>query len=294
MDGGLRNENMGIRIAAHIVMILFTLLAVAPFVMIIASSLSSNDSLLSYGYGFFPREFSFEAYTYIFQSWQVIVRSYLITIGATAIGTSVSLLISTMLAFGLAWDKTPFRRLIKFLIIFSLLFNGGAVSSYVIYSKLFNMTDNFLAYIVPNLLMNGFTVILYINYFKNAIPSSLMEAAQIDGAGMFRIFWKIYIPLTIPMLATMGMSTIIAYWNDWNNGLYYINDMDLYSVQMLLNKMQADINTLTVMSGLDKVVLPTESLRMAIAVIGILPMLIAYPFFQKYFAAGISLGADKE
>lgn len=294
MDGGLRNENMGIRIAAHIVMILFTLLAVAPFVMIIASSLSSNDSLLSYGYGFFPREFSFEAYTYIFQSWQVIARSYLITIGATAIGTSVSLLISTMLAFGLAWDKTPFRRLIKFLIIFSLLFNGGAVSSYVIYSKLFNMTDNFLAYIVPNLLMNGFTVILYINYFKNAIPSSLMEAAQIDGAGMFRIFWKIYIPLTIPMLATMGMSTIIAYWNDWNNGLYYINDMDLYSVQMLLNKMQADINTLTVMSGLDKVVLPTESLRMAIAVIGILPMLIAYPFFQKYFAAGISLGADKE
>lgn len=294
MNGGLKKENRGVRIAAHIVMIFFTLLAVAPFILIIASSLSSNDSLLSYGYGFFPREFSFEAYSYIFQSWKVILRSYAITIGATVIGTAVSLLISTMLAFGLAWDKTPLRRLIKFLVIFSLLFNGGAVSSYVIYSNIFHMTDNFLAYIIPNLLMNGFTVILYINYFKNAIPASLMEAAQIDGAGMFRIFWKIYIPLTIPMLATLGMSTIIVYWNDWNNGLYYINDMNLYSVQMLLNKMQADINTLATMSGLDKTSLPTESLRMAVAVIGILPMLIAYPFFQKYFAAGISLGADKE
>ena len=295
MDGGLKKEYRGVKITAHIFMIVFTVLAVLPFLMLISSSITSNESLATHGANFFPRVFDFEAYGYIAKSWDVIGRSYIITIFTTLVGTVASLLISTMLAYGLAWHKTPGRRIIKFMIVFALLFNGGAVSSYIVYTQLFNMTNSILAYIVPNLLMNGFTVILYINYFKNVIPSSLMEAAQIDGANMFTIYHKIFIPLSLPIIATMGMSTLIVYWNDWNNGLYYISELDKYSVQLLLTKLQEDVNNLASMTGYDKdASLPTESLRMAIAVIGILPMLLIYPFFQKYFAGGIALGGVKE
>ncbi len=296
MDGGLKGENRGIRILAHTVMIIFTVLSLAPFVILISSSISSTVSLNTYGYGFFPHEVSFDAYKYLFMSWKVIGKSYLISIAVTVIGTVLNLFITTMLAYALAWEKTPCRKLIKFLIVFSLLFNGGAVSSYIVWTQLFHIQNSFWAYILPNMLMNGFTVILFINYFRNVVPSSLMEAARIDGANMFTIFRKVYLPLSVPLLATMGISIVIGFWSDWNNGLYYIDNPDLYSVQMLLNQLSNNVGELAnnPNSGLSGMDLPTEAMQMAIAVIGILPILITYPFFQKYFAGGIALGANKE
>jgi len=295
---GLKRENRNVRILAHIVMVLATALALFPFLLLFSSSLMSEEAIAAYGYGFFPREVSFEAYSYLFKAWSTIGKAYLITIGVTIIGTILSMLVTTLLAFGLAWNKTPGRKVIMVLLVITLLFNGGAVSSYIVYTNVLHVQDTIWGLILPNMLMNAFTVILFMNYFKNTVSIELMEAAQIDGANMFHIYWKLYIPLSLPLLATIGLTTAIAYWNDWNNSLYYISSAhtELYSVQRLLREMQESIKFIASNPslGLSTDNLPGSSIQMAIAVIGILPILITYPFFQKYFIAGIALGGVKE
>lgn len=294
----LRKENRGVRITAHIVMIFASVMAIFPFILLISSSFTSTEAIAAYGYSFFPREISFEAYSYLFKAWSMIGRAYLITIIVTVIGTALSLLLTTLLAFGLAWNKTPFRKVIMVLLVITMLFNGGAVSSYIIYTNVFHIQDTIWALIVPNMLMNAITVILFMNYFKHSVSSDLMEAAQMDGANMFTIYWKMYIPMALPLIATIGLTTAITFWNDWNNSLYYISpaSQDLYSIQRLLQEMQESAKFLASNPnlGLSGVEIPGASVQMAIAVIGILPILIAYPFFQKYFIAGIGFGAGKE
>ena len=181
------------------------------------------------------------------------------------------------------------------LILITLLFNGGAVSSYIIYTNLFHIKNTIWALLIPNLMLNGFNLILVRNYMMHSIPEELQSAAEIDGAGVFKIYLKIILPLSKPIMATVGLLTALGYWNDWTNGLYFITDSNLYSVQLLLNKMNENIQYLASHSELGAVQqsLPGTSIRMAIAVVGILPVLIIYPFFQKYFAQGITMGAVK-
>ena len=179
-----------------------------------------------------------------------------------------------------------------------MLFSGGATASYVIWSNVFHINNTFFALILPNLLMNAFGVMLFVMYFRSSVSGELMEAAELDGAGMFTIYSVIYIPLALPLIATLSLSTAIGFWNDWNNSLYYISmeKQDLYSIQRLLKEMQDSVDFIASNPdlGLSTENLPSASVRMAIAVIGILPILIAYPFFQKGFVAGISLGGVKE
>ena len=162
---------------------------------------------------------------------------------------------------------------------------------------MFHLKNTILGLIVQNLLLNGFTVVLVRNYFRSSIPPALTEAMQIDGAGPFYIYAKLIMPLSKPILATVGLMSAVSYWNDWNNGLYYITDSKLYSMQQLLNEMNNNINFLannaSMLGGVDQGALPTATMRLAIAVVAILPILIAYPFFQKYFAKGITMGAVK-
>lgn len=281
----------------NFVMILVTLCMVLPLVLLFMSSVSSEASLLRDGYSFWPKEFSLEAYEYIFSNGYTIFRAYGITIVVTVVGTAANLILSSMMGYALSIKKLPFRNVISFYVFFTMLFNGGLVPTYLMWTGTFHIKDTIWALIVPNLMMSAMNVILIRTYFMTSIPEALYEAAQIDGAGYMHIFWKIVLPMGKPILVTVGLFSGLGYWNDWTNGLYYITDAKLYSVQNLLNKMIQDVQALqaNAAASSDSVMMqvPTVSVRMAIAFVALLPILIVYPFLQKYFAEGVALGAVK-
>ena len=203
-----------------------------------------------------------------------------------------------MAAYSLSQKQVPGLKFIFILFLIPMLFNGGIVASYINYTNIFHIKDTIFAYIVPNYLVSVFNIILIRNYIGSSLPDSLLEAAEIDGASMPRIFFTMVLPLSKPILATTGLLTAVAYWNDWVNGLYYINDSSLYTVQVLLDQMNKNVQFLSAHSsnqalGGASASIPTISIRMAIAVVGILPIIILYPFFQNYFKSGITMGAVK-
>ena len=299
MERAVKGKNDKIfQVVIIIILTLLLLAAVLPFILLIASSLSDESALMQKGYGFWPRAFSLYAYEYLFITNTVtIFRSYGITFLITIVGTVISLLIGPMLAWPLSRKDYPRAKVITFVIFFTMLFNGGMVPSYIMWTNIFHIKNSLLALILPNLIFNGFYIILYKNNFASNIHPALIEAAKLDGAGEFYIYRKIVMPLSLPILATIGLMVGIGYWNDWVNGLYYITDTRLYSLQVFLNNMMSNMRALVSMSsGMDVGIgdLPAISIRMAIAVIGTLPILILYPFFQKAFIAGIALGGVKE
>ncbi len=281
-----------------VILVLCMLAAVLPFILLIASSFTDESALMQNGYGFWPSQFSLYAYEYLFvTNSTTIFRAYGITFFITIVGTLISLLIGPMLAWPMSRKDYPRAKVITLIIFFTMLFNGGYVSSYIIWTNVFHVKNTLAALILPNLVFNGFYIILYKNNFASNIHPALIEAAKLDGAGEFYIYRKIVLPLSLPILATIGLMVGIGYWNDWVNGLYYITDTRLYSLQVFLNNMLSNMRALVSMSsGMDLGVgdLPTISIRMAIAVVGTLPILILYPFFQKAFVAGIALGGVKE
>ena len=293
----LSRQEKVIKVIAHIVLSAMCIAAIIPFWLLIAASFSDSDYAVREGYQFFPKERSLEAYTYILKQWDQIGRAYGVTIVVTVVGTFMSLLLTTLLAYGLSQRGLPGRKVITTLILITMLFSGGIVPQYLIYTKYFNLKNDLLGLIVPNLLMNGFTVVLVRNFFSTSIPYELTEAMQIDGAGPVRIYGQLILPLSKPIIATVGIMSAVTYWNDWSNGLYYITDSKLYSVQQLLNAMNNNIMFMTnnsgQLAGVDVSSLPTATMRMAIAAVGIVPIIVAYPFFQKYFTKGIVMGAVK-
>lgn len=293
------NEGTVWQFAAHTVMIIGSLLALLPFVLLVIASFTDNQTAIVNGYTFFPEKWSLEAYEYIAREWATVGRAYLMTIVVTVIGTILSLLLTSTFAFAVSNQKLPGHKILMFMSIFTMLFNGGIVASYYIYSNVFHIKDTIWALIVPNLLMSPFNVVLVRNYFTNSISPSLLEAAEIDGANVFQIFGKIVMPLSVPILATIGLMSAITYWNDWTNGLYFLTEnggSKLYTIQLVLNKINENINFLANNSELavKATTVPSTTMRMAIAVVGILPIMAAYPFFQKYFVKGITMGGVKE
>lgn len=292
-----QEERIFAKVSAAILGI-FALITFAPFILIVICSISSTESLISKGYSFFPQSLSLDAYLYMWAQGRIILRSYGVSLFVTTVGTITSLIITPMLAYPLSRRDFRFRNLFTFLVFFSLLFNGGAVPSYIMWTRLFSLKNTIWALIIPTYLMNGFNVLLVKNYFERNVPKELIEVAQLDGADELTIFSKIMIPLSTPVLATIGMFTGLAYWNDWINGLYYINDPALYGVQQLLIRILNNIAFLrsgAAASAVGNMIisLPGESIRMALAVIGILPILLAFPLLQKYFIRGIVMGAVK-
>lgn len=288
---------------SHVVCALFTVCALLPFLLLIIGSFTSNSWAIANGFSFFPKEVSMEAYRYIGSKWGMIGRGYLNTFLVTAAGTAIGLAISTLFAYGISQDGVPGMKLISFLLVFTMLFNGGLVSTYYSYINFFHIKDTIWALIVPNFLMNAFNVILIRNYFKNSIPPSLREAARIDGAGEFRIFARIVVPLSKPIMATVGLLIALTYWNDWTNGLYFLSQRggsQYYTIQNILNNINENIQALLQNAadaskiGAKVSDLPSTTVRMAIAVVGIIPIVVLYPFFQRYFVKGITLGGVKE
>ena len=205
--------------------------------------------------------------------------------------------ITTLMAYALT-KRVPGVKILNFLVIFTMLFNGGLVPTYYVYSNILRVKDTIWALIVPGLLMNAFSIMLVKNYFRTAIPKELLESAKMDGAGQATVLTKIVLPLSTPILATIGINSALAYWNDWTNGLYYLTDARLFSLQTILNKINENVqflaNNSDKLSGIVNTSdLPTTTMRMAVAVIGILPVVFIFPFFQKYFIKGITIGAVK-
>ncbi|WP_138750871.1 carbohydrate ABC transporter permease [Paenibacillus sinopodophylli] len=292
-------ENKGLNWIANLVLSLFAAACLIPFALLIIASLSSESSIIQNGYTFFPSEFSLSAYDYLWGHSIELGRAYGITILITVVGTAVSLAITSALAYPLSRRDMPLRNFWTFVVFFTMLFNGGLVPTYLVYTQLFDIKNTIFGLLIPGLLMNGFNVLLVRTFFLTSIPPALIEAANIDGAGEIKTFYKIVLPLSLPIMATIGLFQAISYWNDWFNGLIYLTDSRLFGIQTILTKMITDIQFLTSSSNAAgsashaAAELPSTSVRMAIAAIGVLPILIAYPFFQKYFVKGITIGAVK-
>ncbi len=294
-------EDKIFNVFGHIFMILLTVMAIVPIVLMVISSLTSNGAVLRNGYSFFPEEWSTYAYEWIFASnGGVVLKAYGVSFFITAIGTTCSLLLTIGLAYGLSKKGLPGRGIFTFLVVFTMLFNGGLVPTYINYTNVFHIRDTIYGLLIPSLLMNAFNILLMKSYFVTGVPDEILEAAYIDGASEFQTMVKIAVPLSKPIIATIGMFAGIAYWNDWNNGyIYLVQRTDLYSIQNLLNRLMQNINALTqnasqvgnVNQGLSEI--PSVTVRMAMATLGILPIVVIYPFIQKNFVKGITLGGVK-
>lgn len=284
------------QIVINFLLILVAIIMVLPLILLFMSSITDENTLIANGYSFFPAKFSGYAYQYILTNASSVFRAYGITIFVTLVGTTISLLLVTLISFPLSLKDLPGRKFISFYVFFTMLFSGGLVPSYIMWTTQFGIKNSVWAYILPNFLLSAFNIILVRTFFQSSIPPDIYEAAKIDGAGYMKIYWKIVLPLGKPILVTVGLFSGLAYWNDWTNGLYYITDSKMLSIQSLLNKMIQDIQALAANSTANSGALlqiPQVSIRMAIAFVAILPILAIYPFLQKYFASGIMLGAVK-
>lgn len=294
-------RNRVFQYSSHIILILVALIIILPFLLVFMSSITDETTLITNGYSFFPEKFSLYAYQYIFRKGEKIFRAYGVTIFVTIVGTGINILLSTLMAYPLSVKTLPHRRALTFFVFFTMLFNGGLVPTYMMYTGAFHIKNTIFALLVPGLLLSANNILLIRTYLTTSIPEALYEAAKIDGAGELCIFRNIVVPLGKPILVTMGLFSGLSYWNDWTNGLYYLTGnkgQSLYGIQNLLNQMITDIQYLAsgkVMGNVGAEVskMPTISIRMAIAFMAMLPLFIIYPFLQKYFAEGITLGAVK-
>ena len=292
----MEKTNRGFRIGSHIVLIILSVIVILPLLLVISSSFTDEQTLLSGGYKLFPVAPNLDAYKYLIAGGSIF-RSYGITIFVTAVGTGLGLLMTLLLAYALSIKDLPFRRAMSFYVFFTLLFNGGLIPTYMMYVNAFHIKNTVWALIVPALMVNAFYVTIARSFFQSNIPEEVIEAARIDGAGEIRTLFKIVLPMALPILATLGLMIGLGYWNNWTNGLYYITDQKLFSIQQLLTEMVRNMQALQsgqFTQAMDQAAnLPSTAIKMATAVLGVIPVMIAYPFFQKYFVKGMTLGAVK-
>jgi len=290
------------RIRTPLIHTFFILLAIAslfPFLLVFMVSVSDESSILSKGYTIFPNKISFAAYRFLFNDFAQIARAYGVTILVTFIGTIVSVFITAMFAYPLSRRELPMRRTFSFLLFFTMLFSGGMVPWYMTYVTMIGLKNTLLSMIIPNLLLSAFNVLLMRSFFANTIPESIIESGTVDGAGEFTIFLKLVVPLSAPIMATIALFNLLAYWNDWYNCMLFIDKANLMNIQYLMTKTLNNVQFLLMKADTSSQVgelitkMPTETVRMALAIVGVSPLLIAYPFFQKFYISGITSGAVK-
>lgn len=294
----LMKGEKGFHYGALVVMILLMLFCVVPLVLMMTVSFSAEASLVR-GYRFIPSEWSLSAYEFMWAKRATILRAYGLTIIITVVGTIASLIITSLFAYPLSRKDFKPRNVIAFILFFTMLFNGGITASYIVWTRLFKIKDTIWAYLLPGSLMGGMNVLLVRNYFNANIPYSFVEAARLDGARDLTIYSKIMVPLSKPIMTTIGLFSALGYWNNWSSGLYYIGDPKLYTIQVYLKKLMDSIQFLKTTDLQDEAILlaarslPTESARMAIAIIALVPILLVYPFIQKELIKGMVVGGVK-
>ena len=293
------NSETRFRIGCAMIMGLFALICIAPFILMISASVTSENALYNFGYRFIPKEFSADAYKFMWAKRETIGRAYLVTILITAAGTLVNVIITSMFAYPLSRSDFKPRNIFAFFIFFTMLFNGGMTASYIIWTQTFHIKNTLWALLLPNYLMSGMNVLLVRNYYMGSIPVDILEAARIDGSSETRIYWNIMLPLSKPVIITIALFAGMAYWNDWMNAMYYISNPKLVNINAYLNNLQNNIKLLTMQSSMTEGInlkglqLPTIGARMAIAVIAVLPVLIVFPFVQAQLIKGVVIGGVK-
>ncbi|WP_135547963.1 carbohydrate ABC transporter permease [Paenibacillus cymbidii] len=282
--------------AVNAFFIVLSLAFVFPLALIVSISLSSEQSLLNDGYLLIPREISFQAYHIIFKQPQQLLHAYEVTIAVTAIGTVAGLLFTAMIAFTLSRKDYAFRKFTTVYIVIPMLFSGGLVPFYIMVSQYLHLKDTLPALILPGLISPFY--ILIMKGFLDKLPGEMFDSAKMDGAGEFRLFATIVLPLSTPALATIGLFISFSYWNDWWLGLLFIDNKDLVPLQLLLYRIMNSINFMT--SEINKNIIfidmsqfPSLSTRMAMAVLAAGPMMFVFPFFQRYFVSGLTVGSVK-
>ena len=282
------------KIIVHAFIIGFAVACLIPFILVISSSLTSQACLNQFGYCFWPKEFSIEAYSLLFKSGTVI-PSYGVTIFITVVGTVLSMLVTCACAYALSRKNMHYRGAIAFFIYFTMLFSGGLVPTYLWVTRYLHLSDSLWSLILPSL-VNAWNLLLMRNFF-NGIPAALSESASIDGANDIKILFSIILPVSLPGIATVGLFYALAYWNEWYKALLYIHTDWKYPLQYLVMQIQKNIQYVQQNAAQAGVVtdglVPAETTQMATAVVTIGPIVLLYPFLQKYFVQGLTVGSVK-
>jgi putative aldouronate transport system permease protein len=273
----------------------FALSCLLPFILIISSSLSTEKAIMDHGFSLWPKEFSTFAYEIVFQNPRLVIGSYIVTLGITIVGTALGLFIVAMTGYALQRQDFLYRNKISFYIYFTTLFSGGLVPFYLLITQYLHLKDNYLAVLLPGLL-SPFLIIM-MKSFTKSIPHEITESAKIDGAGDFTIFLRIILPMSTPALATIGLFIALGYWNEWYNSMLFLSpNMEYRPLQLFLYNVitSADfIRNSAASSNVPPQDVPLESMKMATAVVATGPVILFYPFVQKYFITGITVGAVK-
>jgi len=293
--GNKQRDRQLLALIGYVSLGILALLCILPFILIVSSSLTEESEIVLKGFQFFPTDFSTEAYKILFEYPEQILQAYLVTIAVTAIGTAAGLFLTSMTAYCLSRKDFKWRNQFSFFFFFTTLFSGGLVPWYLLIVNYLHLKDTLLVLIIP-LVLNVFYIIVMKSFMSN-IPEAITESAKIDGAGDFLIFIRLILPLSKPALATIGLFLALGYWNDWYNALLFVSDEKLMPLQYYLYKMLGNMDGMRkAMMGSGAVVtksLPTEGLKMAMTIVASGPILIAYPFIQKYFVTGLTIGAVK-
>lgn len=279
---------------------LFVISCIFPFIFVIILSLSSELSLTQNGYSLIPEAWSLEGFRYLFQMKEQLLHSIGISLFVTVVGTLLTIFMTSTYAYALSRSNFKYRKFFTFIILFTMLFSGGLVPGYIVMTQLLHLKDTIWALILP-MCLSPFYVIVMRTFFKRSVPDSIIESAKIDGASEIRVFLSIVLPLALPGLATIGLFSTLGYWNDWFNALLYIDSANLVPLQFLLMKIQNTMEFISTnaemsatMASTVNTSLPQESTRMAMVVISVLPIAMTYPFFQRYFVEGLTIGGVKE
>jgi putative aldouronate transport system permease protein len=289
-----KKDGFILRIVCYLVLAIFALLCLFPFVLMVVSSFMNEKEIITEGFKLFPKELTTSAYTFLFNNPKKLINAYTITILITVVGSIGGLITMSMAGYVLSRSDFKYRNQISFFIYFTTLFSGGLVPTYILMVNYLELKDNVLAMILPGII-SAWSIFLMRNFMK-AIPDSLYESAAIDGAGDFRIYWQIFMPLSIPSIATIGLFLALGYWNEWYNAMLYIQTPSKFPLQLFLQKIvnQANVQLLIQQGAtIDISNLPSESIKMATAVVAIGPIILLYPFVQRYFVSGLTMGAVK-
>lgn len=295
----INNVSPTTNLVLNILFSIYCIMCIAPLILIFMVSITDQTSLAVNGYSFLPSKISLDAYKYLFSDVGKLFRTYGVTIFTCVVGTFFCVLFTMLYAYPISRKSFKYRNFFAFFIFFTMLFQGGLVPWYILYTKYLRLQNSLVALIMPAV-MNAFYVLVTKTFFSINIPDSVLEAARIDGASEFRIFYQIVVPMSKPVIATIALFSSLAYWNDWYLCLLYINDPKLYNLQysmyQALRSLQFLTSSLASASGQTSSALanvPGETLRMAMAILGIGPIVFAYPFFQRYFIKGLTIGAVK-
>lgn len=293
----MKYNNKPLSVTLNIFFVIMCVICIFPVLMALSASFTSEASLIKEGYRLIPKVTSLDAYKYVFGTSNAIVRAYGITILVTAVSVVFGVLVSSMYAYVISRKDFEYRKLFSFISFFTMLFNGGLVASYLINTKFLHLSNNLWALILPGT-MSAWNVIVLRSFFQGSVPYEIIESGKLDGADEFKVFFKLVMPISLPGIATIALFIMIAKWNDWLAPMLYITDNKLYTLSFLLQNMMNNIQEMmnnAAESGVSNQMenMPTEGARMALCMVAIAPMLVAYPFFQKYFIQGMTVGSVK-